>query len=90
MPDPTAAPDATDASPDPSANGHSETNPPNTLDATAEKAQEGLGVFERYLSLWVALCISAGVPIGQLIPAVPPVRGEMEGARVTLPIALRT
>lgn len=88
MPDPTAAPDATDASPDPSANGHSETNPPNTLDATAEKAQEGLGVFERYLSLWVALCIAAGVAIGQLIPAVPNVLGEMEVAQVNLPIAV--
>ncbi|MCS3699021.1 ACR3 family arsenite efflux transporter [Salinibacter ruber] len=88
MPDPTAAPDATDASPDPSANGHSETNPLNTLDATAEKAQEGLGVFERYLSLWVALCIAAGVAIGQLIPAVPNVLGEMEVAQVNLPIAV--
>jgi len=88
MPDPTATPDATDASPDPSANGHSETDPPNTLDATAEKAQEGLGVFERYLSLWVALCIAAGVAIGQLIPAVPNVLGEMEVAQVNLPIAV--
>ncbi|WP_251940687.1 ACR3 family arsenite efflux transporter [Salinibacter ruber] len=88
MPDPTAAPDATDASPDPSTNGHSETDPLNTLDATAEKAQEGLGVFERYLSLWVALCIAAGVAIGQLIPAVPNVLGEMEVAQVNLPIAV--
>ncbi len=88
MPDPATAPDATDASPDPSTNGHSETNPPNTLDATAEKAQEGLGVFERYLSLWVALCIAAGVAIGQLIPAVPNVLGEMEVAQVNLPIAV--
>ncbi|CBH25601.1 ACR3 family arsenite transporter [Salinibacter ruber] len=88
MPDPATAPDATDASPDPSTNGHSETNPPNTLDATAEKTQEGLGVFERYLSLWVALCIAAGVAIGQLIPAVPNVLGEMEVAQVNLPIAV--
>ena len=88
MPDPTTAPDATDASADPSTNGHSETNSLDTLDATAEKAQEGLGVFERYLSLWVALCIAAGVAIGQLIPAVPNVLGEMEVAQVNLPIAV--
>ncbi|MCS3677165.1 ACR3 family arsenite transporter [Salinibacter ruber] len=88
MPDPATAPDATDASPDPSTNGHSETDPLNTLDATAEKTQEGLGVFERYLSLWVALCIAAGVAIGQLIPAVPNVLGEMEVAQVNLPIAV--
>ena len=88
MSDPTTAPDATDASADPSTNGHSETNSLDTLDATAEKAQEGLGVFERYLSLWVALCIAAGVAIGQLIPAVPNVLGEMEVAQVNLPIAV--
>ncbi len=88
MPDPATAPDAMDASPDPSTNGHSETGPLNTLDATAEKTQEGLGVFERYLSLWVALCIAAGVAIGQLIPAVPNVLGGMEVAQVNLPIAV--
>ncbi|PSQ95605.1 MAG: arsenical-resistance protein [Bacteroidetes bacterium SW_9_63_38] len=58
------------------------------MDATAEKNQDDLGVFERYLSLWVALCIAVGVAVGQLIPAVPNVLGEMKVAQVNLPIAV--
>jgi ACR3 family arsenite transporter len=69
-------------------NGHSETERADDLEATAEKAQGDLGVFERYLSLWVALCIAVGVAVGQLIPPVPNVLGEMEVAKVNLPIAV--
>jgi ACR3 family arsenite efflux pump ArsB len=32
------------------------------------RASGGLGIFERYLSLWVALCMAAGVILGNLIP----------------------
>ena len=49
---------------------------------------KGLGFFERYLTIWVALCIVAGVAIGQLIPAVPNVLGEMNYAEVNLPVAV--
>lgn len=31
-----------------------------------EETSEGMGIFERYLSLWVALAIIAGVALGQL------------------------
>jgi ACR3 family arsenite transporter len=72
----------------PAGNGHAENGSADAIKATAEKAQQGLGIFERYLSLWVALCIAAGVAIGQLIPAVPNVLGEMEVAQVNLPIAV--
>jgi arsenite transporter len=48
----------------------------------------GMGIFERYLSVWVALCIVAGVAIGQLIPAVPEVLGGMTVAQVNLPVAV--
>ena len=88
-------PEDTTSSPSssPPVNGHPEGGSPENsaaddLDATAEKAQGDLGVFERYLSLWVALCIAVGVAIGQLIPAVPNVLGEMEVAQVNLPIAI--
>ena len=30
----------------------------------------GLGFFERYLSLWVALCMAAGIVIGKLLPGL--------------------
>lgn len=33
--------------------------------------KEEMSVFERYLTLWVALCIVAGVLIGEYLPAIP-------------------
>lgn len=51
-------------------------------------ANKDIGFFERYLTVWVALCIVAGVAIGQLAPVVPNVLGEMNYAEVNLPIAL--
>lgn len=43
--------------------------------------------FERYLTLWVALCIGAGVTLGHLFPAPFHVIGGLEVARVNLPVA---
>ena len=43
--------------------------------------------FERYLTLWVALCIVAGVALGQLAPGVFHAIGAAEIARVNLPVA---
>ena len=93
MSEQTTTDDPTPSTSSISGNGHSENGrleegPADDLEATAEKAQGDLGVFERYLSLWVALCIAIGVAIGQLVPAVPNVLGEMEVAQVNLPIAV--
>ncbi len=49
---------------------------------------EGLGVFGRYLTIWVALCIVAGVAIGQLLPIVPEFLSRFEYAQVSIPIAI--
>jgi ACR3 family arsenite transporter len=48
----------------------------------------GLGFFERYLTVWVALCIVAGVALGQFAPAVPAALSTMEYAQVSLPVAV--
>ena len=53
-----------------------------------EGANEDIGFFERYLSLWVALCIGAGVAIGQFLPVVPQTLGEWSYAEINLPIAV--
>lgn len=53
-----------------------------------KKKEEVIGFFERYLTLWVALCIVAGIAVGQLIPAVPDVLGSWEYANVSIPIAV--
>ncbi len=44
--------------------------------------------FERYLTLWVALCIVVGVGLGQLFPAAFQVIGAAEVAQVNLPMAV--
>ena len=43
--------------------------------------------FERYLTLWVALCIVAGIALGHLMPPVFQAIGRAEVARVNLPVA---
>ncbi len=56
--------------------------------AAAEKQGGGLDFFGRYLSLWVALCIVAGVALGQLAPVVPQVLSRFEYASVSIPVAI--
>ena len=46
-----------------------------------------MSVFERYLTLWVALCIVAGVILGHLAPSAFHVIGAAEIAKVNLPVA---
>ncbi|WP_137046201.1 ACR3 family arsenite efflux transporter [Pseudolabrys sp. FHR47] len=45
-------------------------------------------LFERYLTLWVALCIVAGIALGHLMPPVFQAIGAAEIARVNLPVAV--
>ncbi len=47
-----------------------------------------IGFFERWLTLWVAMCIAAGVAIGQAMPAPFQALGRMEIARVNVPVGL--
>ena len=48
----------------------------------------GIGFFEKYLTLWVALCIVAGIALGQLLPVIPATLGRWEYANVSIPIAV--
>lgn len=47
-----------------------------------------MGIFERYLSLWVALCIVAGVTLGNLMPGLFAAFATLEVAHVNLPVAV--
>ena len=51
-------------------------------------AGASMNLFERWLTLWVALCIVAGVVLGQLFPSPFRVLGRMEVAQVNLPVGL--
>ena len=56
--------------------------------AAKSAARPAMGSFERYLTLWVALCIVAGVASGQLLPTPFQALGRMEIARVNVPVGL--
>ena len=46
-----------------------------------------MNLFERFLTLWVALCIVAGIGLGQLLPALFTAIGDATVAEVNLPVA---
>lgn len=47
-----------------------------------------MSTFERYLTLWVALCIVAGVALGHVAPAAFQFFGALEFAKVNMPVAV--
>ncbi|HIJ84028.1 MAG TPA: ACR3 family arsenite efflux transporter [Magnetococcales bacterium] len=47
-----------------------------------------MGIFERYLTVWVLICIVAGVLLGQAAPALFQTIGQLEVAQVNLPVGL--
>ena len=47
-----------------------------------------MSIFERYLTLWVALCIVVGILLGQIFPGLFHAFGELEVAQVNLPVAM--
>ena len=59
-----------------------------TPEAVEESPQAAMGGFERYLSLWVALCIVAGIALGHFFPGPFQFFGRLEVAQVTLPVAV--
>jgi arsenite transporter len=60
---------------------------PGAPDEQKASAKE-LGLFGRYLTVWVALCIVAGVAIGQWLPAVPETLARFTYAQVSIPVAI--
>ncbi len=58
-------------------------------EVTAKRAAgAALGIFERYLTVWVFLCIFAGIALGQIMPTFFHTVGRMEVAHVNLPVAI--
>ena len=55
---------------------------------TQDKTVAPMSVFERYLTVWVFLCILAGIALGQFFPQVFQAIGSMEIAQVNLPVGL--
>lgn len=55
---------------------------------TTESSSGGMDLFGKYLSVWVALAIIAGVALGQIAPVVPETLSRFEYAQVSIPIAI--
>jgi len=58
------------------------------LSQSNEPKKQGLGFFEKYLTLWVAICIVTGVAIGIKVPSIPNFLSRWEYAQVSIPVAI--
>ncbi len=56
--------------------------------AVHETDSTALNLFERYLTLWVFLCIVAGIVLGQMAPALFQTIGQLDIAEVNLPVGI--
>lgn len=53
-----------------------------------KKEGTGINFFQKYLTVWVILCMVIGILIGKFIPVIPEVLGKMEIAGISIPIAI--
>jgi arsenite transporter len=53
-----------------------------------EHEDTGIEFFQRYLSIWVVLCMVAGVTIGILLPSLPDFLNKFQYAQISIPIAI--
>lgn len=53
-----------------------------------ENKSQGIGFFERYLTIWVVLCMIVGIMIGRYLPIIPEFLGKFEYANVSIPLAI--
>jgi len=60
----------------------------SSTEAATDSARPTIGFFERYLTVWVALCIVGGILLGQVLPQLCQAIGRMEVAQVNLPVGV--
>ncbi|RFU44440.1 ACR3 family arsenite efflux transporter [Paraburkholderia sp. DHOC27] len=60
----------------------------STENVIADPRPVSIGFFERYLTVWVALCIVGGILLGQVLPGLFQAIGAMEVAHVNIPVGL--
>jgi ACR3 family arsenite transporter len=54
----------------------------------SQEKERRFGIWEKYLSLWVALCIGAGIGLGKVFPQVSDILGGLTVANVSIPVAV--
>ena len=60
----------------------------NEVQETVSQKSSGMGLWERYLSLWVALAMVVGVLLSQVMPAIPEFLSQFEYYNVSIPTAI--
>ncbi|MFC2018715.1 ACR3 family arsenite efflux transporter [Chloroflexota bacterium] len=55
---------------------------------TVKQPERKLGIWEKYLTLWVVLCIGAGIGLGEVFPQISGILGGMTVADVSIPVAV--
>lgn len=52
------------------------------------KQEKAISFFERYLTLWVTICMGVGLVVGKFFPTIPNFLGQFEYAKISVPIML--
>lgn len=55
---------------------------------TNKSNDTGISIFQKYLTLWVLLCMAVGILIGKYIPSIPVFLNQFEYAKVSIPMAV--
>lgn len=58
------------------------------MDFNGREKNEGINFFQKYLTIWVFICMVVGVIIGKLLPAIPNALGNLEISGISIPIAI--
>lgn len=60
----------------------------NTITPDPKQAQSKLGIFEKYLTVWVLVCMIVGIGFGKMIPTFIHALGNFTLAQVNIPVAV--
>ncbi len=52
------------------------------------KEKSAINVFQKYLTVWVILCMVIGILIGKYLPGIPAFLNQFEYAKVSVPMAI--
>ena len=52
------------------------------------ESKKRISIFQKYLSVWVIICMVVGVLLGRFLPQVPEFLNRFEYARVSVPMAI--
>ena len=53
-----------------------------------ERSASPIGFFQKYLPVWVILCMAVGICVGKFLPQIPEFLNRFEYARVSIPMAI--